>query len=36
MFEKLDNRKGMGIILNNMGNINMKLGRIEEAIISYN
>ncbi|EAR86532.1 tetratricopeptide repeat protein (macronuclear) [Tetrahymena thermophila SB210] len=35
MFEKLDNRKGMGIVLNNMGNINMKLGRIEEAISSY-
>lgn len=35
MFESLGNRKGMGIVLNNMGNINMKLGRIEEAINSY-
>lgn len=35
MFETLGNRKGMGIVLNNMGNINMKLGRVEEAINSY-
>ena len=31
----MNNTKGMGIVLNNMGNIHMKLGRIDEAILSY-
>ncbi len=35
LFKSMNNSKGMGIILNNMGNIHMKLGRFEEAIFSY-
>lgn len=35
LFRLMKNRKGMGIVLNNMGNIHSKLNRIDEAISSY-
>jgi len=32
LFEKQGNRKGVGIVLNNIGNIHMKQERIENAM----
>jgi hypothetical protein len=31
----MQNRKGMGIVLNNIGNIHLKMLRVKESIISY-
>ena len=36
IYQELDNKKGQGIIHNNIGNLHMKNNRIEEALQEYN